>query len=169
MTSTTNRKQEFVFTGKHMLLSMVCFFGVIITVNFTMAYLATGTWTGLVVKNSYVASQQFNAELKQAKVQSEAGFISELEYSNGTLAFTLKNRDGQRLKLETISAEIGRPAFEQADRKLVFSPVAGDTYEIAVNLAPGIWALKIEGKDQGFSYRRDARLYVSNDGKGRIE
>ncbi len=57
------------FTGRHMLFAMLAFFGVIIAVNLTMAVFATKSWTGLVVKNSYVASQAFNRELEQAKVQ----------------------------------------------------------------------------------------------------
>ena len=47
----------FRFTGFHMLACMIVFFGVIVAVNLTMATLASQSWTGLVVKNSYVASQ----------------------------------------------------------------------------------------------------------------
>ena len=39
---------------------MLAFFGVIIAVNVVMATLASTSWTGLVVENSYVASQEFN-------------------------------------------------------------------------------------------------------------
>ena len=49
--------------GKHVLTGFLLFFGVIIAVNFTMARLASTTWTRLVVKNSYVASQKFKSEL----------------------------------------------------------------------------------------------------------
>ncbi len=47
------------FTGRHMWLLAVSFFGVIISVNIVMAVSAARTWTGLVVENSYVASQEF--------------------------------------------------------------------------------------------------------------
>ena len=53
-----------VFSGRHMLLTMLAFFGVIIGVNLTMAWFARSSWTGLVVENSYVASQEFNAKME---------------------------------------------------------------------------------------------------------
>ena len=43
------------FTGRHMAAIMVAFFGVVIAVNVYMARLATSTFTGVVVENSYVA------------------------------------------------------------------------------------------------------------------
>jgi nitrogen fixation protein FixH len=45
--SGTSQKE---FTGRHMLLIMIAFFGVIIAVNITMAVVARQSWTGLVAK-----------------------------------------------------------------------------------------------------------------------
>ena len=56
----TRERKPAEFTGRHMLAIMLAFFGVIIAVNLVMATLASKSWTGLVVKNTYVASQQFN-------------------------------------------------------------------------------------------------------------
>ncbi len=58
MTARTSQPR---FTGYHMAAIMVSFFGVVIAVNFTMAWYATSSWSGLVVENTYVASQQFNS------------------------------------------------------------------------------------------------------------
>ena len=49
-------------TGRHVLLITLCAFGVIILVNLVMAVMAVGTFPGLEVKNSYVASQNFDRE-----------------------------------------------------------------------------------------------------------
>jgi nitrogen fixation protein FixH len=62
------------FTGWHMLAWMVTFFGVVIAVNITMARIAIGSFGGTVVDNSYVASQQFNGWLEQARTQQELGW-----------------------------------------------------------------------------------------------
>jgi nitrogen fixation protein FixH len=48
------------FTGRHMTGILVAFFGVVMTVNFTMAYVAISGFGGTVVDNSYVASQNYN-------------------------------------------------------------------------------------------------------------
>ena len=62
------------FTGRHMAMIMVGFFGVIIAVNFTMARFATATFGGIVVENSYVASQEFNGWLEEAEKQRALGW-----------------------------------------------------------------------------------------------
>ncbi|TIS18850.1 MAG: cytochrome oxidase, partial [Mesorhizobium sp.] len=58
MSIDTQKPRE--FTGRHMLISILAFFAVVIGVNLTMATFAHRSWTGLVVENTYVASQQFN-------------------------------------------------------------------------------------------------------------
>ena len=58
------------FTGRHMLAVVCTFFGVVIAVNVVMAIAATGTFPGLVVANSYVASQGYNELLAAARAQA---------------------------------------------------------------------------------------------------
>lgn len=65
------RKQ---FTGRHMTAILIVFFGVVITVNFTMASLAISSFGGTVVDNSYVASQNYNRWLANAAVQDKLGW-----------------------------------------------------------------------------------------------
>lgn len=48
---------------------LIAFFGVVIAVNLTMAAFATRTFGGVVVENSYVASQKYNGWLAAAKRQ----------------------------------------------------------------------------------------------------
>ena len=59
------------FTGRHMLAGHPRVLRPIIAVNVAMVVAATGTWPGLVVENSYVASQDFN-ELARKRPRPEA-------------------------------------------------------------------------------------------------
>ena len=156
------------FTGIHMFFAMFAFFAVIIAVNITMATFAMGSWTGLVVKNSYVASQKFNRELEAARLQRESGFHSKLTYSSGKIEFVLLDRNSQRVKLDQAYVEIGRPAFEQSDMKLDLVQNHQNTFNLPINLAAGIWALKIHGIMDDLSYRRDLRLIVDENGSGKL-
>ena len=61
-------------TGRKVLLIAVAAFGVVIAANLAMLLAATGTFPGLVVKNSYVASQGFDA--KTAAQRAEASQTS---------------------------------------------------------------------------------------------
>jgi len=62
------------FTGRHMTMIMVAFFGVVVAVNLTMATLASRSFGGTVVDNSYVASQQYNEWLAKAREQDRLGW-----------------------------------------------------------------------------------------------
>ena len=62
------------FTGYHMAAILIGFFGVVIAVNVVMATFAARTFGGVVVENSYVASQQFNGWLKEERAQEKLGW-----------------------------------------------------------------------------------------------
>lgn len=162
-------KQQFRFTGKHMAIYMIAFFSVIIAVNVFMATLASKSWTGLIVKNSYVASQQYNDELNRASQQASLGWHSSLAYGEGMLIMTLRNAKGETLALDHAVAEIGRPAFEQQDKVLDFIPVTGGSNKITINLEQGIWFIRIKGVLGNQTYRRDARINVGKNGVGKVE
>lgn len=164
-----SRKQEFRFTGWHMLASMLAFFGVIIGVNLTMARFAVSSWTGLVVKNSYVASQHFNAQLASAAAQNKRGWKSNLSYTQGTLSFTLHDRDGSALLLDQIKVTLGRPVFEQQDKMLALNLTTNGTYETQTELGAGIWAIRISALSDGKSYRRDERFLVDSHSNGVLQ
>jgi len=152
-----------------MLACMLAFFGTIIAVNLTMAILASGSWTGLVVKNSYVASQEFNDQLTEARLQTETGLRSQIIYSNGSVTFKITDRTEVTIKPEKAIVWIGRPAFEQQDRTLQVDCGDDGLCVIAADLAPGPWALRIEAILQDGTYRRDARLFVGADGRVQVE
>lgn len=66
------------FTGWHMTAIITAFFGVVIAVNMTMATLASRTFGGTVVDNSYVASQKFNGWLNEARAQKALGWTASI-------------------------------------------------------------------------------------------
>ena len=64
------------FTGRHMAIIMIAGFGLVIAVNIAMASLAIGGFQGVVVENSYVASQKFNGWLEEARAQDRLGWAT---------------------------------------------------------------------------------------------
>ena len=108
------------FTGWHMAGVMVLFFGTIIGVNFTMAYFATSTWTGLVVQNSYVESQRFNEVTAEKKRQAALGWSTQIAYEGGVLAAELTDKDGAAIPDAIVLAKIGHPV-QQPDRDIALA------------------------------------------------
>ncbi|WP_284126155.1 FixH family protein [Parerythrobacter aestuarii] len=62
------------FTGWHMTAILVGGFSIVVAVNILMATLAIGSFGGVVVENSYVASQNFNRWLEQAERENALGW-----------------------------------------------------------------------------------------------
>ena len=169
MSNKSLPEKEFRFTGWHMAACMFAFFGVIIGVNLFMAFTASSSWTGLVVKNSYVASQQFNRDLEAAKIQKAAGWKSTLSYRDGLLSVRLEDRDGIPLALSNATLAFGRPAHEQQDNKIMLQPSGAGVHSSELNLNPGEWFVKVTGDVDGKTYRRDARLIVDQNFSGELQ
>ena len=106
------------FTGRHMMAVVLVFFGTIIGVNIAMVVAATGTFPGLVVANSYVASQHFNERIADTRAQADAGWKSELKAPGGILTFKLLNRGGFAERRLAVTAFAGRPSTTREDRPI---------------------------------------------------
>lgn len=134
------------FTGRHMAAIMVAFFGVVIAVNFTMAHFATSTFSGVVVENSYVASQHFNKWLDEAHTEDRLGWkASARRDASGRVALTLI---GVPAGAEVTGAA-WHPLGHAPDRILHFSAglVSRET------IPSGRWRIRIEVKSGGNRWR----------------
>jgi len=149
------------FTGKHMLLIVLGFFGAIIIANAILAYFALGSWTGLVVKNSYVASQNFNKRLERAERQQRLGITSTLKYHDGILKLTLQHKEGTPFSGLNAKIKIGRTIHENADSTIILKEETTGIYGANSVLAPGLWQAEVLAKGrQNVTYRQTFRLLV---------
>jgi nitrogen fixation protein FixH len=131
-------------TGWHMLGIVGAFFGTIIGVNVVMAFAATGTFPGLVVANSYVASQNYDALLAKARAQEAAGWRHELAVRDGVLRFRLATAAGTPAFGLTVSAHVGRPSTARDDWTLAFANTGGGEFVSLERLAAGRWEVDVE-------------------------
>ncbi len=136
------------FTGRHMLAILLAFFGVIFAANFTMAYFAFSSWTGLVVKNSYVASQQFN-ETTAALEKAALGVDVAATYANGQLTLTLRDQDGKAVLASNVVVTLGRPSHEDEDQEIALNPQGGGVFVSSHSLAKGQWAGEVSANIVG--------------------
>ena len=126
------------FTGRHMALILVSFFAVVVGVNVTMAVLARKSWTGLVVQNSYVASQHFNAETKKRLAMLAKGFRMEIAVRAGSVSVTLNDKAGLALPLRTASMTLVRSDWAVNDTSIAMQCRDSLCSSVTV-LSPGIW------------------------------
>lgn len=121
------------FTGRHFTAIIVAFFGVVIAVNLTMAMFATRTFGGVVVENSYVASQKYNGWLDAARKQDRLGWK------------IVPSIDGRRHVLVSVSVDgavvsgfARHPLGREPDVPLTFHQ-----FRSIQSLPPGRWAVHL--------------------------
>ena len=145
------------FTGKHALAVFVAAFGVIIAVNLVLAYSAVKTFPGLEVKNSYVASQQFNERLKE---QQALGWHIRAEAKGGLLILHITDRAGAPVQVADLKAVVGRATHVKED----FAPdfvFDGTAYSTPASLGEGNWNIRLVAKDDsGAEFAQRVPLYV---------
>lgn len=156
-----NTMTERRFTGWHMLGVLSLFFGTIISVNLTLAYFAVNTWSGLVVENSYVASQHFNEEQATARAHAELGWLAGIAYADGRLSFSLADAEGKGIVSDNVTAKVMRPANEGYDVILQLVPAGGGHYVADQALDAGQWVVEVF-TDAGLDtpYRFAKRIHV---------
>jgi nitrogen fixation protein FixH len=148
------------FTGRQMLMIMLVFFGTVVSVNMTMVYFATHSWTGLVVKNSYVASQEFNATTAKLE-QAAADVHSVIAYKGGKLIVSLTDSSGHAVSASNMKLKLGRPAHEGDDHVIVLTKRENGTFCADHVLAKGQWSGVVTADVVGHrQWQRPLRLIV---------
>lgn len=144
-------------TGKHVLAITVGAFSIIIAVNLTLAYQAVATFPGLEVKNSYVASQVFDAD---KAAQQALGWTLAPSYDGATVRLAFTDAQGRAVTLAGLGVLIGRPTVSGADTRPDFVRDGG-AYVAAADLAPGKWMLQVEAQAlDGTTFRQRIDLLV---------
>jgi nitrogen fixation protein FixH len=127
-------------TGKYVLAITVAAFSVIIGVNLVLAVNAVGTFPGLEVPNSYVASQHFDRE---REAQQALGWTVNANYDGAELRLDVLDAQGQHPAIDSLSATIGRPTHIRADLTPRFRYESG-VFHAPVTLEPGIWNIHVQ-------------------------
>lgn len=125
-------------TGRHVFAIFAFAFGTIISVNALLAFNAVRTFPGVEVKNSYVASQAFDAA---RAAQTALGWEVSATLSESQLIVRF-DRDGQTLVPQIVSATFGRATSVAMDQRPEFTFDSG-VFTAPVTAGPGNWNLRI--------------------------
>jgi nitrogen fixation protein FixH len=150
-------------TGTHVLVALVLFFGVVIAVNITLAVLANTSWTGLVVENGYVASQEFNRDLAEARREAAMGWSEEFGYHEGLITLTLRDKDERPLTGATVVVKLERPSTDREDQTITLAETRTGFYSARIALRSGLWDADVTARAATDRLlRRVYRLTVSD-------
>lgn len=151
------------FTGRHMWLLVIGFFGVIIAVNVGMAVVASTSWTGLVVSNSYVASQEFEEKRIAHEAQKAAGWQATFTYSPGLAKLVVIDGAGNPLDLGPVTLKVNRPVGGHDDQAVRFERTPDGGYAATLTLAGGVWDALVQAETPKGSFELRERFGVEGD------
>jgi len=144
-------------TGRHVLAITAGAFAVVIGVNITLAYQAVATFPGLEVRNSYVASQTFDAD---RTAQQTLGWTLVSAYENGRLTLTFRDTAGLPAPVQSLTVLVGRATVSRDDIHPEFSRTGGQ-FATVLDLPPGKWLLQVEAMaSDGTPFRQRLDLTV---------
>ncbi len=130
------------FTGKHAAMVICGGFAIVIAVNVTLAVLAGRSHPGMVVENSYVASQNFNDWLAAGRKQRAMGWTVTAATVDGMMVIEAKDANGQPITGMTGEALVTHPLGAEHGRKLQLTDV-GDGKYTAGPISRGQWIAEI--------------------------
>lgn len=143
------------FTGRDMTVILIGGFGVVIAVNLLMATLAVRTFGGLVVENSYVASQKYNRWLDAAEKQKALGWTIATKRTARDLVIV--ETDGVPAEA-TITALAQHPLGRAPDVVLTFRREGIARFLSNEALPPGRWLVRYEISANAGRYRTEANI-----------
>lgn len=143
--------------GWHVFVAMAAAFGIIIGVNLTLAVKAVDTFPGLEVRNSYVASQTYEA---RRDAQDALGWQVSAAVENGVFEIAITDAKGRPAAISSLEAVVGRPTIARDDQALVLEGARG-LWRAPVDLGSGAWVLKLAAESQdGVAFTKRIDLWV---------
>lgn len=140
------------FTGRHITAILVAFFAVVIAVNLYMARMASATFGGVVVQNSYVASQKYNTWLHEAAKEKALGWSAVASrLADGRVAVKLTGAPADA----RLSGDAWHPLGRLPDQTLNFTRQADGSFVSARSLPAGRWRLRLQANAGGKQWRAE--------------
>ncbi|MDE4097398.1 MULTISPECIES: FixH family protein [Rhodobacterales] len=151
-------KPQREFTGRHALMVFGGAFTVIIGVNIALAVNAVKTFPGLEVKNSYTASQEFDA---RRTAQEALGWSVYASAQDGQVKLEITDRDGNPVEVAKLTATLGRATHVKDDQNPDFQ-FNGQAYVAPAKLGAGNWNIRMVARAQnGTEFTQRVILHVA--------
>lgn len=143
------------FTGRHMAAIMIGFFGVVVAVNIGMARVAGSTFGGVVVENSYVASQNYNRWLDEAAKERALGWqLMAQRRADDRVTVTVSGPTGSG-KLAGVARH---PLGAAPDVPLSFSRAPDGSFLSDKALPDGRWIVRLDLEAGGHRVQTEQEL-----------
>jgi nitrogen fixation protein FixH len=141
--------EPFSLKGWQVLLIALGFFGAVITANGVMLTAAIGTMPGAETRSAYDASQRYNRDIAEARMQTAMGWRAEIDASTAAVALSLSDRTGAPLTGREVIVTLAHPASRSRDRRLPLTETEPGRYAAAGPFKPGAVDAVTEVRSEG--------------------
>lgn len=142
------------FTGWHMTALLIGFFALVIAVNFGMAWTATRGFGGVVVENSYIASQDYNRWIDEQRREDALGWKAVVSRDEeGRLVVATQGIPADAV----IVAYLRRPLGPPEDRTVALVRIGPDHLR-SERAESGRWIVRLEADAGGKRWSHEVRL-----------
>lgn len=152
--------------GRHVLMGLIVFFGVMLFANTILVYYAVGTFSGGDRHDPYRSGLRYNETIEADKRQAALGWEAALAYDDvkGRLTLRVVDETEQPVAGLALDARLSRPATDKEDRAVDFREVEPGVYAADVALAPGGWVFSLSSSGTAGNdpiFRLKQRLFVA--------
>ncbi len=149
------------FTGKHVIFSLIAFFGVIVIANAIFLTLAIRSFPGDSDDDAYLRGLDYNEVIAERSAQAALGWQAEVIgiSDDGAIEVIVVDRDERPIDALRIVGKLQRPANDGSDIDLTFMYDGAGAYRsTASGAVRGVWDLKAravnaDGDDFDFNAR----------------
>ncbi|NQW12422.1 MAG: FixH family protein [Alphaproteobacteria bacterium] len=163
--------RPFRLTGRHVLIAILGFFGIVIAVNLAFVFLALDSWTGLTDHDSYRTGVSWNQTLERDDAQKALGWTTDIETQVKTgvagdrrffLTLTVTDKAGMPVNGLAIDGMARHPVAEAKDRPIAVEARGDGVYLGRAELpSAGDWGIRlIATRPDGSTYRIDTLAVV---------
>ncbi len=140
------KKSPKEITGRHVLLAMLAFFGVIFAVNGTFLYRAISSYTGVVSNEPYRKGLEYNNRIADDERQRALGWKHSIALSpDGQLRIAFDGASPQALAGLSLKGMVGRPSTDAQDVSVTLTEGRPGEYLADVGkLGDGNWLVTAE-------------------------
>ncbi|MCU0954117.1 MAG: FixH family protein [Hyphomicrobium sp.] len=135
-------------TGRHVLFTMLGFFGVIIATDAYLVYKAVSTFGGIETNDAYRKGLAYNERIAEERAQQSLRWTKDARLEKGELRVTIRDQNNNGVENLRITAVIGRPATNAQDRTVQLTQVGSGEYTAAIGeVEPGTWVAAMEARE----------------------
>ncbi len=152
-------------TGRHVLMMLIAFFGIIIAVNVDFIIKAETTFRGEDEHNPYLQGLDYNETLAKRAAQSELGWQALVTAARGQgraadIRIDIQQKDGTAPRGLTLEGRLRHPSDANLDQTLIFRD-AGEGHFTATlaNVTGGLWNVEVHSTSEQ-PFEADRRIWL---------